>query len=308
MSTTLIAVVLALFLGHVVTALAHLRRYGWFDRWLEFGQRQLKSLFASPASILLSLGLPLVLTGWLQAWLDGHFFGVPGFLFALLVLVYCWGPRDLDRDVEALIEAPDAAARERVWLQLTGRSDLPAEADEGALVDAVFQASVRRWFGPLLWFLLLGPFGAVLYRLTAHVVTQPRESMPVPHLAAYRHLLAILDWPVAHLMTLALAVAGSFDAVYRAWQQWHRQRRSQPFDFSTGFLAGAAHASVQQYQQHQARQDALDRAAGLTAETPEPAAESPTSAIVLHATMALIWRVLVAWLVVLALFVLAGYV
>lgn len=310
MSTTLIAVVLALFLGHVLTALARWRRFGGFDRWLRFSQRRLPALSGSPFSILLSLGLPLLLVGIQQSWLDGRLFGLAGFLFAVLVLLYCWGPRDLDRDVEAVIEAPDDETRAGAWARL---GDQPAVADTERGADpagALFLAATGRWFGPLLWFLLLGPFGAVLYRLTAHAVAHADEdTLAPPHRAAYRHLLAILDWPVAHLMTLALAVVGSFDAIYRAWQLWHRERRDQPFDFSIGFLTGAAHSGVQQYLQHQSEQAALDRAAGLDAKGKATALanESEPNAA-LQAALTLVWRILVAWLVVVALLVLAGYV
>lgn len=307
MSTTLIAVVLALFLGHVLTPLAHWRRFGWFERWLAFGQGHMPSLFGSPYSILLSLGLPLLLVGCLQSWLDGRLLGLAGFVFAVLVLLYCWGPRDLDSDIDAVIEAPDEAARAGAWVRLSGQS--AAAAVDGNPADAVFIAAARRWFGPLLWFLLLGPFGAVLYRLTAHAVMHlDAQALAPAHRAACEHLLTILDWPAAHLMTLALAVVGSFDAVYRAWQQWHRERREQPFDFSIGFLIGAARTSVLQYHQHEVQQAALDRAAGLGPGTGAAADEGSQWRVALQAAQALVWRILIAWLVVLALLVLAGYV
>ena len=308
MSATLIAVVLALFLGHVVPALAELRRYGWFDRWLAFGQHHLGPAFASSFFILLSLGLPLLLVGLIQAGLDGRFFGIPAFVFAVAVLVYCWGPRDLDRDVEAIQEAPDEAARLRAIAQLVDEVRLPGADEEAAWVDAVFIGARRRWFGVLLWFLLLGPFGAVLYRLTARGArVQSEATVAGAHAAAYQHLRVILDWPVAHLMTLALAIAGNFDAVYGAWRDWHQQRRGQDFDFSTGFLEAAALASVRQYRREQSDELALDRAAGLEAD-PEFPVDAPVALAAMHAAMMLTWRILVVWIVVVALFVLAGYV
>ena len=309
MSVTLIAVVLALFLGHVITGLTRLRRYGWFDHWLAFGENRLDGLFGSRFSLLLSLGLPLLLVAILQAWLQGRYFGVPAFLFALLALLYSWGPRDLDRDVEAIEEAPDEEARERALAQLADRRGAPHATDEAELVGALFAAARRRWFGVLLWFLLLGPFGALMYRLTAPAAARSGEAeLPGPHMAAYRHLLAILDWPVAHLMALALALVGSFDAVHQAWRDWHQARRGESFDFSHGFLMSAALASVRLHCQHQQVENALDQAAGLEPGEPELPLDAPRALAALHAAMTLCWRILVAWLVVLALFVLAGYV
>ena len=36
-----------------------------------------------------------------------------------------------------------------------------------SLVEAVFRCALWRWFGVLFWFLLLGPAGALLYRLVS---------------------------------------------------------------------------------------------------------------------------------------------
>lgn len=309
MSATLIAVVLALFLGHAVTALTQLRRYGWFDHWLEFGSRHLGPVFSSPFSILASLGLPLLVVALIQSGLDGRFYGLPAFLFAVIVLIYCWGPRDLDRDVDAVEEATDEAARKQAIERLVGASEAVSINDEAGLVDAVFFGAMRRWFGVLLWFLLLGPFGAMFYRFAAHGAAGDKIKKPLaePHAAAYRHLIIILDWPVAHLMTLALAVAGSFDAVYAAWRDWHRQRRGQSFDFSIGFLTASARASARQYRRDRSLEAALDRAAGLDDEI-EPVVGTSAALAAMHAAMALVWRILVTWVVVVALFVLAGYV
>ncbi|MGE4358352.1 MAG: hypothetical protein AB7D30_00730 [Lysobacteraceae bacterium] len=305
MSSTLIAVVLALALGHYVTPLAQLRRYGWFSRWVAWLGRQMGAAFASPFALILVLGVPLALTAWLQHALSGQFLGLAGFAFAVLALGYCWGPRDLDRDVEAIEEASDDAARERALAQLTDAARPASATDPASLVQAVFHAARRRWFGVLLWFLLLGPFGALLYRLTERGAgTEAGKSLPPAQLAAWQHLLAILDWPVAHLMTLALAVVGHFDAVRAAWREWHGARSGQDFDFSIGFLDAAAQVSVRQA----LREAAAEREADDIDDDASQPADAPLPLQALHAAMAQAWRILVAWIVVLALFVLAGHV
>lgn len=307
MSATLIAVVLALFLGHVVTPLSQLRRYGWFERWLAVGQRHASNLFASPLSILLSLGIPLLIVAWIQVSLDLRFFGLPGFLFSVAVLIYCWGPRDLDLDVDAVEEAPDQAARDRALSQLAGGDISPAANDEESLVTAVFSGARRRWFGVLLWFLFLGPCGALLYRLSERGARAgAAEHLPPRHATAYQRLLILLDWPVAHLMTLALGIAGNFDAVYRAWRTWHHARKGHTFDFSVGFLDAAAQTSVRQVQRDDFSERQLDTEAGIEATDHPSDAASALGAM--HIAMALVWRILIAWIVVVALFVLAGYV
>ena len=65
MALTLIAVVLSLVLGHIVTALPALRRYDWFVAWLQ----ALSRLFAGQGvwqgrfGLLLAVGVPAGISG-----------------------------------------------------------------------------------------------------------------------------------------------------------------------------------------------------------------------------------------------------
>ena len=57
---------------------------------------------------------------------------------------------------------------------------------QASLVEAVFRNAQRRWFGVLFWFCVLGPFGALLYRLSVLAAEQDADIMPV----SYTHLRA----------------------------------------------------------------------------------------------------------------------
>ncbi len=306
MSATLIAVVVALILGHTATPLVQLRRYGWFNAWLAWLRERSGGWYASAFAILVSLGLPLALCALLQHGLSGVFFGLSGFVFGLAMLFYCWGPRDLDVDVEAVLEAPDPDTRQAALRTLAGEGvNLPDDA-QGA-VALVFRAAKRRWFGVLFWFLLLGPFGALLYRLAQRgTEAAAREHLPAAQSAAFERLSATLDWPVAQAMTLALALAGNFDAVYGAWRDWHDARRGHEFDFDAGFLDAAAQASVRREHAHrEAESDIEATESGIEAPIGDA---TPLSRAALGEAMGLAWRILIVWLAALALFVLAGYV
>src|SRR5690606_31397886 len=115
-----------------------------------------------------------------------------------------WGPRDLDQDVESVVDADTGADRQRALADLHRSAPAIATLPGAGLVPVVFRAALERWFGVLFWFLLLGPAGAVLYRLTC-VAAAPRDELPAEHLASLYRLKLILEWPAAHLMTLALA-------------------------------------------------------------------------------------------------------
>ena len=301
MSTTLIAVVLALVLGHAVPSLAAaVRDYGWFARWLRWLDARLAGggFWHGRYGIALALLPPLLLAGLFQAALDKPLLGLAGLLFSVAVLFYCWGPRDLDVDVEAVVETRDPASRREAAARLWPEGAIPS-LDAPSLVEAVFRNALQRWFGVLFWFLLLGPAGALLYRLTALAAEgEAAGALPLATRDGARQLLALLEWPVAQLMTLALALVGDFDTVLGAWKD-NGGTMLRP---AADFLGAAARASV--------KTELADEAMDYSDEGLAPPAVAVALGELpeLRDAMSLVWRSLLLWLAVLALFVIAGWV
>lgn len=292
MSAILLAVVIALVLGHTVPAVRAWRSVDWYLAW---NQWLAERRSPGPAwGFVLVLLPPLLLVALLQGWLGAVGLGVPGFVFAVAVLVYSWGPGDLDADVEAVLDATDPPSRERA-LGYLGVVAPAGTADPNTLVDAVLQGALRRWFGVLLWFLLLGPVGALAYRLLVVSADGPgRGLLSDRERDVAAGLLRLADWPVAQLMTLGLALVGDFDRVLGAWRDWHARGAT----LDSGFLQAAGRACVDA--------ELADEPVEMF-EDGAPLDSGPGDAA-LRDAMSLAWRVLLLWLVVLALFVLAGYV
>jgi Membrane protein required for beta-lactamase induction len=296
MSITLVAVVLALVLGHVAPALvASFRQYAWYGAWLRWlGERSGGAgVWQARYGIALAMVPVLLVVALLQWMLDGPLYGLPGLLFDIAVLVYAWGPRDLDVDVEAVIDAHDAPAR-RTAIARLGLTGEAAALDGPALVEAVFVNALQRWFGVLFWFLLLGPVGAVLYRLSV-LATQGEwaSTLPDENRLGARAVKTALEWPVAQLMTLAMALVGNFDTVFTAW----REAGGPRFRLDTGFLGYAARASVRCELAEEAEEYAEEGMVQAMRELPE-----------LRDAMSLVWRILLLWLALLAVFVIGGWV
>ncbi len=293
MALTLIAVVLSLVLGHIAPGLAAIRRYGWFTAWLKWLGRWLggQSAWRGRFGLVIGVGLPVLAVAGLQWLLGDRHYGLPMFVFALSVLVLSWGPRDLDLDVDAVVEARDPAARRAAAAALFPDGGEPT-LEGPALVEAVFHCALWRWFGVLFWFLLLGPAGAIGYRL-ASLAAQGRAQSLLPPVQgeAAKDFLALLNWPVAHLMTLALALAADFDGVLAAWRDWHAQGG---WRLDIGFLGAAARASV------------VCELREEDAYAVDGPAQAP-ALLELRDAMSLVWRVLLLWLALLALFVVAGF-
>lgn len=296
MSITLVAVVIALVLGHIAPALVTAaRRYAWYGHWLQWLDTHIGSggFWRGRHGVALALLPPLSLVALLQWWLHAPLFGLLGLLFGIAALVYAWGPRDLDVDVEAIIDAHDPATRREAIAPLWPDA-AAVVADGPALVEAVFRNALHRWFGVLFWFLLLGPVGALLYRLAAFAAEGAySRTLPAETLAGARALRAALDWPVAQLMTLAMALVGNFDTVFNAW----REAQGNKMQLDNGFLGAAARASVKSELAEEAEEYAEEGMVQAMRELPE-----------LRDAMSLVWRILLLWMALLALFVIAGWV
>ena len=296
MFTTLVAVVAALVLGHVAPApVASLRRFHWWARWLDWiGTHAGEGGFWQGRSGLwLALLPPVLLVLLLQVLLHDRLWGLLGLLFGVVVLVCAWGPRDLDIDVEAALDTSDPESRGARLAQLAPEPGV-AMTEDALLPGSLMRSALRRWFAPLFWFLLLGPVGAALYRLAERAALVEAARLPEENAAGARVLLQWLEWPVAQLMALALALAGNFDLVFRAW----RAAGGDRWQVQSGFLEAAGRAAV--------RGELAEEAEDYLREgEPVPFAGD---LVELRDAMSLVWRMLLVWLAVLALLVIAGWV
>ena len=290
MAIHLLAVLVVFALAQGLPDLSRIRDFSRLRVWLGVLDR----LGGGTRSVV-GILVPVLLCALIQYGLDGWLFGLLSFAFAVSVLWYSWGPRDLSEDVDGVIKAPDSERRVAAAQLLRPDGDeaaLPFEAP--ALVDATFQSALRRWFGVLFWFLLLGPCGALLYRLTQLLAWSPglAEVQQESGRSLARRFALVLDWAPAHLMALALAVASDFDAVFHTWKTWHDRMGKGYFSLDLGFLSAIARASV----------DAdVIAGDGYAEDVNDPLIE-------LTDARHLLVRVLIVWLAVSGLLVLGGLV
>jgi AmpE protein len=286
MALRLLAVLIALALVAWLPQLRGWRDFRWFRAWTaQWGDS------SGAPRVALALLPPVVLVA-VVGFVFGRIpaFGVLWLLFAVLVLLYTLGPRRLEADIDAVLQAPDRPQREAMAQALRVDADgapLPLAAPE--LVEAAVLSALKRRFGVLLWFLLLGPAGAMLYRLAQRLANDPAPD-PASRSAA-RRVAEVLDWLPAHLMVFAMALVSDFDAVMNAWRRWHADPARSSWAFEPGFLGAVARAGV----------DAdVEAGDGYAEDVSDPMLE-------LSDVRRLLLRVLVVWLAVAAILVLAGW-
>ncbi|HET7592697.1 MAG TPA: beta-lactamase induction protein [Rhodanobacteraceae bacterium] len=280
----IVLLVLLLWPGNV----AGLRRFGWYRNWLG-----VLDFVEGGGRVALALVLPVAACAVVAHFLEGRVYALAALAFAVLILFYTFGPRELAADFDAVLNEDDVVARVVAAQHLRSEPDgAPRAFTSAELVEAAVMAALRRRFGILFWFFLLGPAGALGYRL-AWVTADNGDGRidPRTRYAARRFAFA-LDWVPAHLMVLAMALVSNFDAVIGTWRRWHGHPARSPWDFDPGFLAAVARSGV----------DAdITAGDGATTDIRDPIVE-------LADARRLMLRVLIVWLAVVALIVLAGWV
>lgn len=241
------------------------RQHLWFRdycRWfrhLPLGEW----LSQSRASIIALLFLPLMILLILHSWSIDALGGVPEWILAFLVLILSLGPKDLEHQVTAFVDARDHGNSERasrIAAEIMGRKVTETEPELSIKVsEAIVEQANNRLIGVLFWFCILGPFGAMLYRLTSLAEQFSRDDGERLNLHQQAfHLLHILNWVPARLLAATYALVGNFDNVLLAWRHWSEERRQHYISDAQGLLILTGSAALGHTPEETMPEDATD--------------------------------------------------
>lgn len=251
---TLIGIILALIAERLLSQLREWREAAWYAAYLDWLDRHAKPawLWQSAWGLLLLIALPVAAVALVQALLQGGVITLLGLLFGVLVLVFCLGPRDLAEEIHSYLDAlaaGDAAESQRIAADLhklpPGAQPEPG-GESRALVQGVLLQGHERLLAVIFWFYVLGPLGAVLYRLSASLpglLQQRPEAGDSLHEVALR-LHAILAWVPARITAALYTLAGSTDDALQEWRA-HLDAEGEWPAFSWSLLARVGCGAMQ---------------------------------------------------------------
>ena len=290
---SLIAILLGLLAESFWNGVEQLRRYDWFDRYVEAVLPRLEKwqLSEGPLTVV-AIVFPLLFAVWLaEAMLAGVWSGF-AYLFGIAVLIFCLGPQDLNRQAQEYLDAierDDEEEAKRLAGEILGyagdEDDAPMQTAEN-LREAILTQVVDRLLGVFFWFVILGPLGAVLFRLSRLLQQQTINGTNAFAKAAER-LYQIVFWLPARLCVIGYALAGNFVDAMSYWNSpadlWQRESRDLLVASGVGSLRQDMRFTSEKWLEEQ------DLSIGVS-----------------HA-LALIKRTVIVWVVVLALLTLAGW-
>lgn len=260
-----IALLLGLIVERLATKLFHLRRLPWLDGLIDAGFRQAQKLATWPAIVpIILLVLLLVLpVAAISIAIGDRALGLPYVAFAVFVLFFSFGPKDIGEDVDEYCSALEDGDKERI--EETARAIVEGEVPDDELQciqkveEAVCVHANNRLFAVIFWFVILGlfgplgPLGAWAYRTTDLIRRRAVAVVPVAENADSAGALARdaavrlhgwLAWVPARLTAIGYAAAGHFDAALGAWRAPSEQQDASLAEHNDSLLARVGVAAL----------------------------------------------------------------
>ncbi len=262
-------------------ALEPYRNFDWFDSYSRWMLKVLPGTNSAHLSSILILLFPfMLLVLQVQIWFDSRPIIVLDFIFKLVIFSFCIGPLDLNRQINRYLDAKekgDEAAANREAQIIMSHENPTNDQQVRGVMRAILHEANDRFFAVIFWFVLLGPFGAILYRLTSHVM-YANLNAPITHSA--KHFQAILAWAPAHAVAIGYALTGNYEGAKQEFYNKNKQSDLSDCNFHTLITAGLG---------------ALKNC------------QAGEEVSCVRSTRALVLRTLVAWLGIIAILTLLGW-
>ena len=211
------------------------------------------------------------------------------FAFDVLVLSWCVGLHRLGERAQDIIDALQvgeiSVANENLRT-LSGQlsDDLSEPSIAHDTVVAVLKQGNSNVIAPLFWFVLLGPFGAILQRITGPLcrLWAGDAERSAGFGWATVHLSNLLDWAPARVTALSYAAVGSFEDALRCWRH------------AGGMLSDSADAPLLAAGLGAMQMNNYEAAAGEDDDEALVVVTADTTHV--QRALALVWRALLFWL------------
>jgi AmpE protein len=215
----LISIILGLVLDRMFRHLHDLRDMTWF----EFYSQAIRRITSSRIPLLqfiLILALPAAILIVVQVLLHDFLFNIPLFIFGVIVFIYCLGPACLSTEIEAYLHARTMSDEDEALHYAGTITNAPAstspDQQTSDVTRAILYVANERIFATIFWFVILGPFGCMIYRLVSEL-SQLIEFNELSEFSEFIH--GIMAWIPARMLAAGYALTGNFDGAYHGYRE-----------------------------------------------------------------------------------------
>ena len=251
--------------------------------------------------------VPVATISWVLHYYDWF---LASFAWNVLIVYLTLGFRHYSHyftSIQLALNAGDETAARVLLAEWTRQDTIGMDANEisRVAVEKALITTHRNVFGVFFWFLILGPAGAILYRVSEYVARAWNEPEHMRNeafgLFAGRAYYWI-DWLPVRLTAVAFAVVGNFEDAIYAWRNFSRRWADEAIGVILSAGGGAMGVRLGSPAEHAVRVTLIDAAtvdiSDVEADTlpgEEPSVRS------LQSTVGLVWRALLLWMMLLLL-------
>lgn len=214
----LISIIIGLLFDRAFRHLHDLRDLSWFEYYSNAVTRFIKA--NGVVQMIAILLFPVMVIATIQLLLSDFLLELPYLLFSVLVFAYCLGPACLSSDIEYYLDArrlgdEDEALHYAGALTERAASTAP-DQQTSDVTRAILHVANERIFAVIFWFVIIGPAGAILYRLTTNLSKQ--EGLNDSLSAVALLFQAVLTWVPTRMLAIGYALTGHFDGALQAYR------------------------------------------------------------------------------------------
>lgn len=249
--------------------------------------------------------VPVVLVTLVLYSVSRHVNGLLALALNIMVLYLAMGFRQFSHfynDVMLALRAGDVARAREVLGRWRGESapDMPPGQIARVAIEQGLIRSHRHVFGVMAWFIVLGPAGAIGYRLAALVsdrwgAAHSTEAGAFGQFAA--RAFEVIDWLPVRLTAFGFAMTGDFMGAVECWRAQAPMWRARAQGIVLAAAAGALGVRLG---------GALHEGSGIVYR-PQLGDGDEADVDYMQAAVGLIWRALVLWLFLILLATIASF-
>jgi adenosylcobinamide-phosphate synthase len=265
-----------------------------------------------------ALILPVVLVvGAFHWWLSYRAWPL-ALLFSIVVLYFTLGFRQFSHpftEIQLALEAGQLARARQLlgdWMR-EGLPEFSADRMSGPeiarhSIERAILLAHRHVFGVFFWYLVLGPAGAIGYRLAEHAARTWAREAPGDFGHFARNAFDVIDFIPVRMTAIGFAIVGNFEDAMYAW----RNHAAQWSDSLAGvLLASGGGALGVRLGGRNSGDEIGSPAVGPSEFDPNATTELPPGIQVepghMRSAVGMVWRAMVLWLILLLLLSIAHW-
>ncbi len=162
---------------------------------------------------------------WLERWVQSQHWGLIDSLTSFVILYFCIAAKSLKQHAlwvfQALKKDDLTLAKKQVSMIVSRQTEKMSAVDiRKATIESVLENGADAVFAPVFWFIIAGPAGAILYRLsnTLDAMWGYKNQRYINFGWAAARFDDLLNWCPARLTALSYALLGNTQQAIHSWK------------------------------------------------------------------------------------------